>query len=114
MRAIGSLVDPDLQARLLRLRAGLDHRRQLHRPVGVGARVRQEQKRHYSARDRPTITINARTRPPSTGPDYPRKSMIRYRARQGPRRMAGAAGSASRAADDPQLLANPRRSVNST
>ena len=41
--AVRPLVDPDLQPGGLRLGAGLDRGGELHRPLGVGARVRQEQ-----------------------------------------------------------------------
>ena len=43
VRAVGPLVDPDLQPGGLRLGAGLDRRGELHRPLGVGPRMRQEQ-----------------------------------------------------------------------
>ena len=61
------LVEPDLEAGCLRLRAGLDRVRQRQRAGEVRPRVRQEQERHHSTRgrrfsaSRPTIATNART-----------------------------------------------------
>ena len=43
VRAVGPLVDPDLQPGGLRLGAGLDRGGELHRPLGVGPGVGQEQ-----------------------------------------------------------------------
>lgn len=43
VRAVGPLVEPDLQAVLLRVGAGLDRGGEADRPVGIGPGVGQEQ-----------------------------------------------------------------------
>src|SRR5215211_5174288 len=75
------LVEPDLEAGGLRLRAGLDRVRQGQRAGEVRPRVRQEQERHHPSRSRPTIAMNTRTCPSLDEPRFRGRHLLRLRAR---------------------------------